>query len=129
MTTMRELQALLDEILEIAEENPGTQAIEPHLRQLRQFMHDHVLNRVEISASLQALLQPAPGGDALGRPGAVEILEYTMHDFRWAEVRHALLELDAPTSNWNESHAAQRALSAYEDDWPDADIYDTYRTD
>jgi hypothetical protein len=57
------------------------------------------------------------------------LLEYTMHELRCREIRAALVAIDVPGSDPRERQAAQRILTAFGDDWPNADIYARYRVD
>jgi hypothetical protein len=57
-----------------------------------------------------------------------EAVEFCMRTLRWPGVRRAAADLLARTQDWRVKTAASHILEVYEDDWPDADLYELYRT-
>ena len=59
--------------------------------------------------------------------GAVEILEFTMRTLQWPEVREALLAHAHKGEDFRTRGLARHALEVYEAQWPNGEIYRTYR--
>lgn len=61
-------------------------------------------------------------------PGAPEVLEFCMRSLRWPEVREALSAQVEGGADSRMRESAASVLRAYEESWPDGDIYRTYRS-
>lgn len=59
-------------------------------------------------------------------PGATEVLEFTMRDLRWHEVRLALEEHVQSGSDFRTRDMASSVLEVYEDEWSGGEIYLSY---
>lgn len=60
-------------------------------------------------------------------PGAPEVLEFTMRDLRWVEVRDALESHVAGGCDFRTRDMARSVLAVFEAEWPGGEIYRTYR--
>lgn len=60
-------------------------------------------------------------------PGSVEILEFSMRSLQWPEVRDALAEHARDGADFRTRDLARQALEVYEPQWPNGEIYRTYR--
>jgi hypothetical protein len=79
---------LMVQIMEKEASEPGTQSIEDLLEALLQLMRRNTTRRSGFVRELKDLiLHPAPGQLMLAQPGITEILEYCMHELRWADSR------------------------------------------
>ena len=63
----------------------------------------------------------------LGKPGVIDLLEFTMHRLRWEAVLNRLLDVAQDASDLTSMQFARRVISAYADDWATGEIYATYR--
>lgn len=71
-----------------------------------------------------SLMEEQPGELALGVPGVIEILEFSMHHLRWPGVYVVVSELAQSARDARVGRSAERVLEAFEDDWPGGEIYD-----
>lgn len=115
-----ELARLLAAITAAAERYPGVNSYEHLLVDLLDLLLSGRLAKTEAVSALDRLVSEWP-------PGAPEVLEFTMHRLRWPEVRDALEDHRAHASDFRTRDLAVQVLQAFEDDWPEGDIYETYR--
>ena len=123
MTTgspLSDLAALISSIEAAAETYVGVNSFEHLLVDLLDLLKSDRVDRVDAVSGLERLTTEWP-------PGAVEILEFTMHELRWPEIREALEDHRVRGADFRTRDQAARALQAFEDDWPEGDIYRTYR--
>lgn len=59
--------------------------------------------------------------------GSTEVLDYCMHELRWSEVREAARVRVAESEDWRIKTPLASLLAAFEDDWPDAKLYERWR--
>jgi hypothetical protein len=119
---------LMVQIMEKEASEPGTQSIEDLLEALLQLMRRNTTRRSGFVRELKDLiLHPAPGQLMLAQPGITEILEYCMHELRWAEIRAVLESVDVDGSDLRSRRWAERVLEAFDDEWDAADTYRKYR--
>lgn len=117
---MAELARLLAAIVAAAEQSPGVDSYEDLLIELLGLLRSGRLARAEATLPLRTLVSEWP-------PGAPEILEFTMHELRWPEIRGALEDHRVHGADFRTRDLAAQVLQAFEDEWPEGDIYRTYR--
>jgi len=123
MTTdasLSELVELLAAIDVAADRYVGVNSFENLLVGLRDLLRSGRVDRTDAASELRRLATEWP-------PGAVEALEFTMHEFRWPEVREALEDHRVSGVDFRTRDLAARVIQSFEDDWPEGDIYGTYR--
>ena len=122
MTGEEGVEELRDRLAVIAvatEHFVGVNQIEHLLVDLLAFLESGQVERAAAAAALIGLIEPWPG--------APEVLEFTMRDLQWPEVRDALEAHLASDSDFRTRDMAANVLQVYEDDWPGGEIYRTYR--
>lgn len=107
-------------VLWAAERYPGVNSYEHRLLDLLELLQSRRLERSVAVRPLVALLEEWP-------LGALEIVEYTMRELRWPEIREALVEHVRTAVDFRTRKQAERALLVYEETWSDGDIYVRYR--
>lgn len=125
MSRTSEVDALFAEVERAAEASFDSREIEPALKRVVLFAHSHPDSRPELVAAFLSQLEAKGEFLPLARPGAVDVLEFCMHDLRWPEVRGRVSAL-LQAKDLRVSRAAERVLEAFDDDWPTGDIYATY---
>jgi hypothetical protein len=111
---------LVCEVLNRAPRYPGVAEIEPVLMSLLDELSRPDADRQRATLVLQRLIEEWP-------PGALEIIEFTMHRLRWPEVKVALERQAADLAvDFRLRDQARHALRAFEDEWPDGEVYTTY---
>ncbi|GAA1479213.1 hypothetical protein GCM10009623_36590 [Nocardioides aestuarii] len=80
-------------------------------------------DRLPHSTAVDALLKLVRDWDW----GAVELLEFSMRSLQWPEVREALAAHAAHGDDPRTRDLAQQVLQVFEPEWPDGEIYRTYR--
>jgi len=107
-------------VIAVATENfVGVNQIEHLLIDLLAFLKSGRVERADASEALIGLIEPWPG--------APEVLEFTMRELQWPEVKAALERHVASESDFRTREMAASVLQVYEDDWPGGEIYWTYR--
>jgi hypothetical protein len=119
-TPLTELTRTLAAIASAAEQFNGVNSYEHLLVALLELLESGRVDRPNAVAELNRLATEWP-------PGAPEALEFAMHKLRWAEVRSALEDHRAHGVDFRTRDLATQVLQAFEDDWPEGDIYRTYR--
>ena len=122
MTNAEGTEELRDRLAVIAmatESFVGVNLIEHLLVDLVAFLKSGRVARAAASDALIGLIEPWPG--------APEVLEFTMRELRWPEVKSALEAHVASESDFRTRDLASNVLQVYEDDWPGGEIYRTYR--
>ena len=119
---LSELVELLSAITAAAEEFFDSEQSEDLLVDLRDLLRSGRVDRADAVSELVRLSTEWP-------PGADEALEFTMHELRWPEVREALDDHRMSGADFRTRDRAAVVLRAFEDDWPDGEIYRTYRPD
>lgn len=108
-------------VLEVAADHfVGVDEIEHLLVGVRDLFRSERLTRDEAVAAMKGLMTSWP-------PGAVELLEFTMRDLRWPEVQELLVETEREHPDHRARNQARQVLQVYEPEWPDGEIYWTYR--
>ena len=97
----------------------GVGQIEHLLVDLVAFLKSGRIHRSVAAEFLIALIDPWPG--------APEVLEFTMRDLQWPEVKGALQAHVASGSDFRTRDMAASVLQVFEAEWPGAEIYRTYR--
>jgi hypothetical protein len=115
-----QLTELLDAIAHAAERSVGVNTYEHLLVALLELLESGHVDRATAVAELQRLADEWPWG-------AAEALEFTMHRLRWPEVRLVLVDHVAHGSDFRTRDLAAQVLEAFEDEWPNGEIYETYR--
>ena len=98
----------------------STKPLEPYLINLVEIIEHNPENVDQIKAEFVRLVATFP-------PGANHILQFVMHRYRWEEVRQALIDRASFTRNLNLRQVLADVLLAFDPDWPDRDLYETYR--
>ncbi|GAA2445255.1 hypothetical protein [Agromyces soli] len=114
------LTEAISSVLWAAERYPGVNSYENRLLDLLELLQSGLLERSVAVQSFVALLEEWP-------LGALEILEYTMRELRWPEIREALVEHARTAPDFRTREQAERALLVYEEIWSDGDVYVRYR--
>ncbi|MCD1573373.1 hypothetical protein [Agromyces mediolanus] len=113
------MDTAISSVLWAAERYPGVNSYEHRLLDLLDILRS---GRVERAAAVDSLI-----GLTVGWPvGSLEILEYTMRELQWPEVRDALFKHLEEAPDFRTRKQAERALLVYEDRWEDGDIYVRY---
>lgn len=115
----QELQDRLAVLRVATEHFVGVGEIEHLLVDLLSFLKSGRIDRAVASEALIGLIEPWPG--------APEVLEFTMRDLRWSEVKAALEAHVASDANFRTRDMAVAVLQVFEEDWPGGQIYRTYR--
>lgn len=122
--TAAETSAWLDRMLhaigEAADRLVGVNSYEHLLRELLEFLVSDRVDRPTAVAMLSRLAEEWPSGSP-------EVLEFTMHELRWPEVRSALENHREQGGDFRTRDLAAQVLEAFEDDWPAGEIYERYR--
>lgn len=116
------LERTLAAIRAAAERSVGVDSYEYLLVELLDLLRSAQVDRSE---AVTALTQLATAWS----PGSPEVLEFTMHELRWPEVRAALVTHSLHGSDFRTRNLAAQVLEAFDDDWPAGEIYGTYRRD
>lgn len=122
MTSAEGTEELRDRLAIIAmatEHFVGVNQIEHLLVDLLAFLKSGRVERADASDALIGLIEPWPG--------APEVLEFTMRELQWSEVKAALERHVASESDFRTRDLAANVLQVYEDHWPGGEIYRTYR--
>lgn len=119
-SSLGELTELLAAISATPQQSVGVDSFEHLLTRLRDLLKSGRVDRADAVAELVRLSVEWP-------PGAVEALEFTTHDFRWPEVREALENYLTSGADFRSRNLATHVLQAFDDDWPEGEIYRTYR--
>lgn len=122
MTRSEGTEELRDRLAVIAmatEHFVGVNQIEHLLVDLVAFLKSGRVERAAAADALIALIEPWPG--------APEVLEFTMRELQWPEVKAALETHVASESDFRTRDLAASVLQVFEDDWPGGEIYRTYR--
>ena len=108
-------------VIAVAMENfVGVNRVEHLLVDLLLFLKSDRIGREDAAGSLIALVEPWPG--------APEVIEFTMRDLQWPEVRHALEAHVSSDADFRTRDMASSVLEVYEERWPAGEIYRTYRS-
>lgn len=118
--SVQELEDRLAVIAVAAQAFVGVGEIEHLLIDLVAFLKS---GRIERQAAVAVLIEQIDPW-----PGAPEVLEFTMRDLRWAEVRDALESHVASESDFRTKEMARTVLEAFDERWPGGEIYRTYRS-
>ena len=112
--SLRRLESIADRSFDVAD-------LEPELLNLRDFMRS--LSDVDRRAADQALID---GFDARVE-GVLEAIEFTQREFRSEKLRVALQDRARNATDYRRRDVARQVLAVYEPEWPDGEIYVTYR--
>lgn len=115
-----ELARTLAAITSAAEKFVGVNSYEHLLAALLELLESGRVDRSHAVAELNRLATQWP-------PGAPEALEFTMHKLQWPEVRTTLEDHRVHGADFRTRDLATQVLRAFERDWPEGDIYRTYR--
>jgi hypothetical protein len=96
----------------------GADELEPALLDILNFVKAHIESRSVLEDAFIELSR------SKGVP--VEILEFCMHELRWSKVRDEVESAIRGSTDLREQQALERVLTAYSDDWEDADLYAYY---
>lgn len=118
--SLSDLVELLAAIGVAADRHVGVNSFENLLVDLRDLLRSGRVDRTDAASELRRLAAEWP-------PGAVEVLEFTMHEFRWPEIRNALEDHRVSGVDFRTRDLAAQVLQAFDDEWPEGDIYRTYR--
>src|SRR5437879_3801660 len=106
----------IDFLLRVEPLSEGVDQIEPLLEDLLQSIARHGECRAALEVRFEELLNDLPGG-------AVEILQYCMHELRWRGVEeYAKSRLDGETRVVRR-RSLERILEAFDDNWSERDLY------
>lgn len=119
-TPLSDLAEMLSAIAVAADKYVGVNSYENLLVGLRDLLRSGRVDRADAVSELRHLSTEWP-------PGAVEALEFTMHELRWPEIREALEDHRRSGADFRTRDLAAQALQAFDDEWPEGDIYRTYR--
>jgi hypothetical protein len=119
-TPLSDLVELLSAITVAADNHVGVDSYEDLLVDLRDLLRSGRVERVDAVSELRRLCTEWP-------PGAVEALEFTMHELRWPEIQESLEDHRMGGADFRTRDLAAQVLQAFDDDWPEGDIYQTYR--
>jgi hypothetical protein len=117
---LTDVAQLLAAIGSAAAQEVGVNSYEDLLIELLGLLRSDRVGRADAVSELERLV-------AEWSPGAAEALEFTMHELRWPEIRRALEDHQANGVDFRTRNLAGQVLQAFEDDWPEGDIYRTYR--
>ena len=109
----------LSEIEATASVTYGTNELEPLLREFLTILEQYPEARRDFESLLTDLLRRGPDATAM-------TLEFTMHRLRWHAIKAELISLRQNTNNSNIQRSVDRILTSFDDDWPEADVYDFY---
>lgn len=123
------VRSLVAEALRRAEATPDVRELEPDLAALLAVLTSPTVSRAAAVSELLGLLVPSHGEIQLGQPGVVEILEFTMRELRWPEVRAELRSIAERAADWRTIRAAERVLECYQEIWPGGEIYRRYESE
>lgn len=84
------------------------------------FVHAHPGGRPTLLSLL--LNQIREGG------GCIEFVEFCAHELRWVEIRQGATDRIASTDDWRIKTPLSNVVRALDADWPDAEIYERWRT-
>ena len=104
------------------DEGDSTCDFEPSFAELLDFIQANPECRTE---ALSWFLERLEGSDGSGLWG--ELLEYCMHELRWPEVEAVALEILRETDDWRLRSVLLHVVAAFEEDWPDADMYERWQ--
>lgn len=60
--------------------------------------------------------------------GCIEFVELCAHELGWEEIRQAATDRIASTDDWRIKTPLSNVVKALDADWPDAEIYERWRT-
>lgn len=116
-TEMRERIAV---ILAAAPHFLGVAELEHGLRDLRDLLASGRVERSVAVDELRDLTRTWPAG-------SIEILEFTLRSLKWPEMREFLQHMATSAADLRDRDRAASLLEVYADQWPDGEIYRTYR--
>ena len=114
------LQSLLAAARRACDEGDSTSDFEPAFAEVLQFIQQHPACRVDAVATMAAALH---GTQAL----PWELLAFLMHELRWPEVKVEATRVIEQSEDWRIKTALSHVVAAYEEDWPDADLYQRWQ--
>jgi hypothetical protein len=114
------LRGRLEAIRRRAETTYDVAELEPYLIDLKEFLKANVKHMEVFASVLLELTNEWPSG-------SVEVLEFTMRDLRWPEIKAALERSLGSPGDSATNRCARHVLEVYEIDWPGGDIYTSYR--
>ena len=100
----------------------GTNELEDLLLDLLEFVKNHPEERDNL---VEGFLQLVDQRDK----GPFEILVFCMRELRWTAVRDRVAAKIRGSDDPRVGNALGKVLAVYEDEWPDADLYDYYRAE
>ena len=115
-----DLRSLLATAERACDEGDSTSDFEPAFTEVLLFIREHPACRVDAVATMAS---------ALHRPDALpwELLAFLMHELRWPEVQEEVTRVIQQSEDWRIKTALSNVVAAFEDGWPDADLYQRWR--
>jgi hypothetical protein len=117
---VKELRLVMQQVSDLEPAMVSTEPLEPYLTNLVRIVEEHPGELNQIKVEFVRLVRDLP-------PGATEMLEFVMHKYRWDEVRSEILGRLNSTNNLRLKSVLLRVMEAFDRDWPDRDVYATYR--
>jgi hypothetical protein len=96
-------------------------AYESDLAAVLDYIQLNIEHRAEISSTIVASIESP-------RPNAFEVIEYCMHELKWAEVQSAAISFLDSSPDERTRYAVNRLLEAFSEDWDAKAAYARYST-
>ena len=120
---LQTLNRLVEQAMAIADRSADARDVVNPLRRIVDLVEKSPEHRDVAAEVFLGLLDERPGELVLGVPGAIEVLEFSMHRLRWPDIADALIELHTSHPDLRVRESAERVLEAFEDPWPTGEIY------
>ncbi len=115
----QEFWRLIDVVEKMWRETYSLDELEPSLLDVLNFTKQHPHSRQVLEQCFIKLIQTPKGG-------ALEVLEFCMHELRWPMVKQVLEEIVATTKDIRQRDALWRVPEAYSDAWDGTEYYKYY---
>lgn len=102
------------------DEGASTKDFEPAFTAVLDFIHQNPSCRAEAVSIMSDTIH--------GRNGLPwELLAFLMRELRWPEVQDAAMSVITRSTDWRTKTPLSHVLAAFEQDWPDEDMYERWR--
>jgi hypothetical protein len=114
---------LCDDVRKIWEKEVGTRELEPTLLRILELVRSTPSHRQQFVAAFNEIVRREYKGS--GRVPH-EVLVFCMRELRWDAVRQSVIDERGRAEDPRVQSVMDQILEVFDDEWPDADLYEYY---
>jgi len=115
-----DLRSLFEAAQRACDEGESTTDFEPAFTEVLSFIERNPTCRMDAVTQMTGRLR---GTNAI----PWELLAFLMHELRWPEVREEAIRMIERSQDWRTKTPLSHVVAAFEEDWPDADMYERWQ--